>query len=280
MNNLNVEQGVVDRFVRLNKAGRLAHAYLFVGPDDELKLNTAVNIACAVNCEDQHSVPCGVCGACKKIAANNHPDVYLLGQNEEGAISIDDIRQMLGRVALRSFEANVKVFILPQADVMRKETANALLKTLEEPAANTLMILTTHAPQNCLDTIKSRCHQVNFVQAHDALPQQYARVLDLFLAKGSGEEFVKELSADTSRAGDAMQVLLAFVRDAALYRSGISEKYLVFQSRLRDIQELSYRGMDDLSALSAQIVRTKKLANEKLNVKMALSLVRQRLWGN
>ncbi len=279
MNN-QIELTILDRFKRLAKARRMAHAYLFAGPPESGKQATALAIAQLVNCLKPQEAPCGTCASCMKIASGNHPDVYLLGDEDTGAIKIDQIRQMLGRVSLKAFEASVKVFILPHADQMTTEAANALLKTLEEPAANTLIILTSHVPQNCLDTIKSRCHVVNFFESKDPMPSDHDRILNLFLTRGTGEEFVKQLSADKAVTAAAMQVLLMFVRDAALFRQGVPEKHLIFRNRIRDIQEMSHRGMDDLGKITTQIVRTKQLANENLNVKMALSLVRQRLWGN
>ncbi len=280
MNADEIDTKVIERFQRLARAKRLAHAYLFVGTNDAVKRQTAIKVAQLVNCAQDQMPPCGVCSSCLKIASGNHPDVYILGGDEEEGIKVDAIRQMLGRVSLRAFEAVVKVFILLKADLMNNESSNALLKTLEEPAGNTLIILTTSASHNCLDTIKSRCHTVQFFDTGDSLSPEAQELLDVFVTRGVSDEFVKELSADKQRAGQAMQVLFTFVRDAALYRSGVDEKHLVFRNRLGDIQAMSNRGMDDLNALTTQIVRTKELANENLNVKMALSLVRQRLWGN
>lgn len=275
-----VDTTILDRFVRLTHAKRLAHAYLFVGPNDALKQETAMAVAQLVNCAEAGSGPCGQCPSCLKIASGNHPDVHVLGDDEEEGIKIEHVRGMLGRVGLRAFEAIVKVFILLKADLMNKESSNCLLKTLEEPAGNTLIILTTSAPHNCLDTIRSRCHTVNFFEAQVHLPAKAEEILDVFITRGASDEFVKELSADKQRAGEAMQVLFTFVRDAAMFRAGVNEKHLVFRNRIRDIETMSHRGMDDLCALTTQIVRTKELVNENLNVKMALSLVRQRLWGN
>lgn len=278
MSTIAVEEKIMDRFKRLMLKQRLAHAYLFVGPAGIGKKASALTIAMLVNCQDALKAPCGVCSSCMKITSGNHPDVYLLGSDE--GIKIDDIRQMLGRLGLRAFEAQVKVFILQDADRMTNEAANSLLKALEEPAPHTLIILTSSAPQNCLDTIKSRCHTVPFFQIQDSLMVDREKILDVFLTKTTTEDFVKQLSADKSVTAAAMQVLFVFVRDVALHAQGVASTHLVFRNRIKDIEGMSHRGMDDLNALTQQIVRTKELANENLNVKMALSLVRQRLWGN
>ena len=78
------------------------------------------------------------------------------------SIKIEDIRFLLSRAHLMAYEAKTKVFIIRNIELMTLEAANALLKTLEEPAPNTLMILTTSVLEANLDTIKSRCHIVKF----------------------------------------------------------------------------------------------------------------------
>lgn len=273
-----LEEKIMERFKQLTHNQRLAHAYLFVGPAGMGKKASAIKVAMLVNCLHASKAPCGTCSSCMKITSGNHPDVYLLGDDQ--GIKIDDIRHMLGRMGLRAFEAQVKVFILQDAHRMTNEAANSLLKALEEPAPHTLIILTTAAPQNCLDTIKSRCHTVQFFQTQDSLIADRDKILDVFLTQTTTEDFVKQLSADKAVTAAAMQVLLVFVRDVALHAQGVASTHLVFRNRIKDIEGMAHRGMDDLNALTQQIVRTKELANENLNVKMALSLVRQRLWGN
>ncbi|MBI4309561.1 MAG: DNA polymerase III subunit [Candidatus Omnitrophica bacterium] len=273
------QEEILNRFKCLMAANRLAHAYLFVGPAETGKAPTALAVAQLVNC-DAANAPCHDCVSCRKIASGNHPDVRMVGGDENEAIKIDDVRQVLGRVALRPFEARLKVFVLRDAQRMTTEAANALLKTLEEPAPNTLMILTTAVPEACLDTIKSRCHMVKFFCSGDRLPQDKDRILDVFLSRQDNEEFLKALSGDRQQTAQAMLVLLSWVRDVVLYKATADTRHVVYQGRLGDLKNMSQRNMDDLRALKAQIVRVKSLADENLNVKMALSLVRERLWNN
>ena len=166
---------ILERFKRLHSANRLAHAYLFSGPRQTDKAAMAIAVAQMVNCQESANAPCLVCASCQKIASRNHPDVHWIGPQDQEAIKIDEIRQMLGRVALRPFEARKKVFILSNVERMTTEAANALLKTLEEPAPNTLMILCTSNVDICLDTVKSRCHAVRFFCSEDQLPENKNR---------------------------------------------------------------------------------------------------------
>ncbi len=281
-----IHEDIVARFARLVTAGRLAHAYLFIGPAGMGKMQAALAIAQMVNCDVPPSSgnkqsPCGVCVSCRKIASGNHPDIHVMAAlKDETTIKIEQARQMMQHASLKAYEAKVKVFIICDIDLMTREAANSLLKTLEEPAANTLMIFTTQVPEACLDTIRSRCHIVKFFCAEDRLPQDKDRFLNAFLSRTNQEEFLKVLSADKKQAGQTMVVLLAWLRDVMLYKSGIVAHALIHQDRLADFKKMAQRGMGDLSVLSEQIVHTKSLADENLNVKMALSLVRERLWGN
>lgn len=273
-----VQPQILERFQRLINSERLAHAYLFAGPAQTGKMATALALAQMVNCLEP-GAPCGDCASCHKIAGGNHPDVHIIGNSDEDAIKIDEVRQMLAQVGLRAYEAQTKVFILHEAQRMTTEAANALLKTLEEPAGHTLIILTSAVAESCLATIKSRCHIVKFFAQEDRLPQDKDRILDVFLSRGN-EDFLKTLSTDRAMTADAMRVLLSWVRDVLLYKNGVESSHLIYQNRIKDLEKMSRRSVQDLCALNHQIVRVKALSDENLNVKMALSLMKERLWGN
>src|SRR3989338_4463773 len=161
---MDVHSDVVDRFRRLSASGRMGHAYLFTGPHGAGKMQTALTVSQLVNCEDiSGGAPCNVCASCRKIASGNHPDVHILALLEdENTIKIEQEHQMVQRTAFKAYEARVKAFIVRDSDLLTREAANSLLKTLEEPAPNTLMLLTTAVPEACLDTIKSRCNVIPF----------------------------------------------------------------------------------------------------------------------
>ena len=306
---------IVARFSRLLKSGRVAHAYLFTGPTGAGKTQTALSVAQLVNCEQAGEAPCGACASCRKIAAGNHPDIYVMAVlKDENSILIAQARGMIQRAALKAYEAKVKVFIIQGVEQMTREAANSLLKTLEEPPANTLMILTTAVPEACLDTIRSRCHVVPFFQAplnrvasalqedgasaeeaaflafyadgclgrarqmaKDKIAEKKNRWVDEFLSKGGNEEFLKELSSDKEDALQALSVLFTLVRDAVLVKSGVSPRACAHQDRLQDIRLLANRPLQELAAITGQIVRTRKLIEENLNAKMSLSLLKERI---
>ena len=161
-----------DHAVRQLKAGleldRLSHAYLLVGPPHVGKRTLALNLAQAVNCTPEgDTVPYGQCSQCRRIAAGHHADVRVIGldQGNSGSpqrreISIDDVRAVSGQAHLKPYEGACRVYIFEDAETMSEEAANALLKTLEEPPPQTLLILLTSQEDRLLPTISSRCRRI------------------------------------------------------------------------------------------------------------------------
>jgi DNA polymerase-3 subunit delta' len=154
----------VSRLRNAVAAGRLAQAYSFVGPEGVGKRLTALALAQAVNCQARGvgSDACGVCVACRKIAAGGHPDVILVGPADKTVIGIEQIREVAARAGRRAYEGAVKVWIVDPAERMQEPAANAFLKTLEEPPGASLFLLLTTTPSALLPTIRSRCQEVRF----------------------------------------------------------------------------------------------------------------------
>src|SRR5262245_64674900 len=127
-------------------------------------LDTALALACALNCGTNRGEGCGECEACSKIIGGIHPDVgTLVREGAANIVPIESVRnQVIGRIALPPHEALTRVFIVEEATSMAPPAANALLKTLEEPPARTLFVLCTTAPEQLLPTIRSRCQRVRF----------------------------------------------------------------------------------------------------------------------
>ncbi len=139
----------------------LPHAYLFLGPEGIGKKITALSLAKALNCEERREDCCDRCLSCRKIEDGNHPDVSVISPDGQ-FIRIEQIRQLQRSLSYRPYEGRKRVCIFDGADRMKAEGANALLKTLEEPPPETLLILLAPERNSLLPTISSRCQQMSF----------------------------------------------------------------------------------------------------------------------
>lgn len=161
----------VDHLDRAITHGRMRHAYLFTGPSRIGKTTLARAFAAALNCTGE-SAPCGTCRACTLIAKGTHPDVTVVeADTEHGSLKIDQVRDLQQTLALRPYEARYRVAILRRFHEANPAAANALLKTLEEPAPNAVLILTANSTDQLLPTIVSRCQPLHL----RPLPQETVR---------------------------------------------------------------------------------------------------------
>lgn len=138
-------------------------SYLFLGPDGVGKRTVAVEFARAINCEYKQGKPPCSCNSCNKIKSMNHPDVFVVSP-EEGpySIKIETIRKIIYEASLKPYEGRKRVFVINDAETMTKEAQNALLKLLEEPPENHILILTASNPAGLLPTVISRCRTLRF----------------------------------------------------------------------------------------------------------------------
>ena len=141
------------------EGGRVAHAYLFVGAPGSGKLEAAYALAQALLCEDDG---CGACDACVRVARRTHPDVHYFAPESATGYLISQTRELLEDVGLAPIRAKRKVYIIDRAEQMRANTANALLKTIEEPPSTVTFILLGTSTDLILPTIVSRCQCVPF----------------------------------------------------------------------------------------------------------------------
>ena len=182
------------------KQGRPAHAYLLVGPPNVGKMTLAINLAQTVNCLAGPGVPCGSCVQCARIADGHHADIRVVSVNMAGdedsnrtAIGIDDIRDILRQVYLNPFEGAFSVVIIDGADLMSEDAANALLKTLEEPPPQVLMLLLTANEEALLPTIRSRCRRLQL------LPSSKQLMVDKLINEHQAQPEDAEMLARLSR---------------------------------------------------------------------------------
>ncbi len=154
------------RFLRAAlKSERLAHALLFHGEEGLGKLLTARVLAQAVNCEASPAPDppdaCGLCRSCRQIEAGSHPDVTILTATGEKG-ETEHAREIESRFIYRPLIGRQKIVVMDNVDLLRREAANALLKTIEEPPPDSLIVLVSSRPEALLPTIRSRCQEIRF----------------------------------------------------------------------------------------------------------------------
>ncbi len=135
---LETQPRVRDYLAQAVAMGRVSHAYLFLGAPGSGKLDAAWALAQQLICEDGG---CGSCDACVRVARQTHPDVHYFAPESAVGYLIDQVRALLAEVSLSPIRSRRKVYIIDRAEQLRANTANALLKTLEEPPANVVFIL-------------------------------------------------------------------------------------------------------------------------------------------
>lgn len=172
---------------------RLAHGLLFHGATGIGKKAFAIEFAHWLMCEQPLvDKACGECKSCQLIKAESNPDFINLSPEEEGkAIKVDQIRELIEKISLTSHGAGYRVIIISPADALNINASNSLLKTLEEPPANTILILITDKPSKLMATIRSRTQMIRFElpdakQSMQWLSEQNIDKSDLVLKLSAG----------------------------------------------------------------------------------------------
>ncbi len=295
-------QQVIDRLLRLHQAGRLAHGYLFTGAKFVGKFETAMAVAKELSDPiDTHTLECD------------------FGEK----IKIDEVREILALMGLRPFSAPKKVIIIRNVELMTVDSANVLLKTLEEPTPSSLMILTTSVYERVLPTIRSRCHRVHFPTPCKEVLAEHLRNLYhedtssahflSTLAEGSLgvaqnyrdrglferknhwiSQFVfgppdpdfakKELKdlKDKQLVKDFLDVLLSWIRDAALIYSGVADSHLINLDRRDELEQFARRyHFDDLADIYDEVIQAQRMLADNLNLKLPLLIIKEKMsWAS
>ncbi|MBF0295912.1 MAG: DNA polymerase III subunit delta' [Magnetococcales bacterium] len=165
---------IVGRMRGLLATGRPGHAWLFHGPEGVGKRQVAMALAQCLFCPapvvagDGGMAGCGGCPSCRKCAAAIHPDLQILSvQEKKTRIAVEQVRDLIRFMAFSPLEGAWKVAIVDDAALMNEASANAMLKTLEEPPPGSMLILITSQPGSLLPTIRSRCRQERFTLLDD-----------------------------------------------------------------------------------------------------------------
>ncbi len=148
----------------------MTHAWLFTGPPGSGRSSAAVAFAQALICPNQG---CATCNECRSASAGSHPDVEII-RTEGLSIKVEEIRELLTRVAWAPSMGGWRVVVMEDADRLTESAANALLKAIEEPGTRTVWLLCAPTLHDVLPTIRSRCRHI---QLHTPSDEAVTQVL-------------------------------------------------------------------------------------------------------
>lgn len=227
--------------------GRVPHAILVVGPPNIGKTAVAFTFAQALNCAGGSPAPCGQCVSCRKVASGNHPDVRILDAPGQ-TLKISEVRDLQRELSLSPHEGRWRVAVLTGFERATLEAANALLKTLEEPPGQVVLVLTASGADVLLPTIVSRC------QVLSLRPLPKALVREALISQWGAQPTQAELLAHLSdgRLGWAVQAL----EDEALLARR--------NEHLENLAALMSKGRVERLAYAADLSRDPSLVREVL----------------
>ncbi|MFQ5673675.1 MAG: DNA polymerase III subunit delta' [Nitrospinales bacterium] len=250
--------------------GTPAHAYLFYGRESVGKKQTAIALAKALNCtESPVADACGQCISCRKIENGIHPDFFLLepvkssASAREGAIRIDEIRNLQKKLNYLPHEGATKVAVIDSAEKMNVQAANAFLKTLEEPPRATLLILITPNFHQLLPTIISRCQAIAFQPLPpEAVKQILARHEEIDPAERAPRaarcrgQINRALEENLLLAGQNREELLELIETVSFDRVDVvfqwSRRWAKNNDRLPDVLDELMSLLRDLALLKSR----------------------------
>jgi DNA polymerase III subunit delta' len=206
----------VDMLQKAMAQQRVGHSYVFSGLSAIGKKTLALAFAQTLTCENAASRydACENCSSCRKMMHGNHPDIHML-ETQTQFIRIDAIRGIQDQMTFKPLEGRKRIIIIDDADKMNEQAANALLKTLEEPSADNIIILVTARPYWLPQTILSRCRHVRL----NPLP---AETIARFLTEKKQMDPSKALLLASLSGGSIGQALELDSEDMIAFRAELS----------------------------------------------------------
>ncbi len=304
-------------------------SYIFSGPEGIGKKTIAKIIAQKLNCTSgeskpqgnglasfsQSHKPCASCSSCLRIENEEHPDLHII-QNGQAQIKIEDIRDILRQASLRPYEGAMKVFIIDNAHKLNPEAANSLLKILEEPPADALIILITDKPQNIIKTVLSRCKVIKFSpmireELENALVRNYFldRISAHFLAYYAEGRLGLALRLKDSLVLDeknkifdnfilsckpfdsnwmaqgkeqlrvSLNIFACWFRDLYMLKAGLTDKQIINLDRYDDLLKISNKfSFKQLDDIISTISESMLYLERNINSKLLLHNLGAQLW--
>lgn len=286
---------------------RLAHAYLFSGPEGIGKKTVALEFVALINCQDTdiEKRPCGACPSCTSFLKGIHPDIVMpepMVLRKE--IQIDEIRALIYKLSLKPFLSVYKAVIIDSAHLMNAEAQNCFLKMLEEPKGKAILILISEYPERLFPTIRSRAQEIKFYPLpfkemkdfllKEGIKEDEADMIMSFSlnSPGKAKEFInnpEKLKNQEQKINDFMEIVNGDLKSRFQYAESLSKKDCqevlnIWLRWLRElmlyktgsIKKISSSGFEDRSLLEIKkmIYELQKIifltVNRNINKRLAL----------
>ncbi len=265
--------------------GKRGMSWLFYGPKGTGKSFTALQFAKGLNCERDAGGCCDVCPSCVRAEKLSYPDLHWLDYEADSqTLKIDQVRAIQNAAGLRPFEGRVKVFVVNNCQGLSEEAGNSLLKIVEEPPLDTVIILIAESLGSLLPTIVSRCRKIKFSnisraklagilrekgaddklsaylassacgrtgQAISELPGRPLEQRDAILSKMVNSVKSEDILKDKEAAHKALTVIMQWHRDILMLKLGLSEDSLINRDRLEELRREA--GINSYSGLISAI---------------------------
>lgn len=270
-------------------SGRLAHGLLLTGVEGTGKRLFVEQFAQALLCKspDMEGMACGQCASCHLFNAGTHPDIIRVSPEEDSkVIKIDQVRELATGLTMTSQYGGYRVAIIFPADVMNTAAANSLLKTLEEPPPNTILMLVTSQPMRLPATVRSRCQQLAFPLpasavaidwvSHQAGQSAQQAALLLSLASGAPlraleiategqievrEQLINDIHALANGLADPVKVANSWLKTGAKFPLYCLYSWLADMIRLKMASQPPYLANPDLAEKLRELAKRLNLTN-------------------
>ena len=236
-------QPIEEEFSERFKSGRLAHAFLLNGPQDIGKLALATEFVASLLCLENCYPACGECRSCSLLESGAHPDRQIVTFEEHPKkdelrkeIVIEQVRRLIASLQLTRTLSPRKAALICPAEAMTISAANALLKTLEEPPGDSVLMLVSHNPARLPATIRSRCQNLNV-----RLPD--ASVSLEWLSDQCGATGEDTATALQAAAGSPLRAL-------RMLQDGSTDQYRLVSENLEDLRRGHCGASQALSAMA------------------------------
>lgn len=245
INEKNFSENILKTLDSFFADGRRPHAMLIDGSGAEERLSLALLCARMMVCENKDRTPCGECEHCRKAKEGIHPDIITIEKPEDKKHFVkDDVKKMVADAFLTPNEADVKVFIIKELQLMTEESQNLLLKILEEPPGYTAFVLTADNSNAVIGTVLSRVVRLRMgkTSATEYSEKAIAVTEKLVEALLSPYEYNRieataPLDGNKALTAEALEAFISVLRDAIALKSGgtaLSEKLRGKAERLAD----------------------------------------------